>query len=295
MDERMSETPLASNPESTAGESERRRQIADRLLEGSIDRAAALARESGEDVIRPEELALIDWLLATELPKDRPAAWLGALRMGMKQLQTVDSPIADAVRGHLARGLAMAVERKDGRGSLADGVPVGAYLLEAGLVDEAAASLYATLAKAPANGRAALLLGNALIRLERVEEARDAYRRAFRVAPLELDLAEVEDPEVRELAGLMDELGLEGDPRVWLPSIGLLEDVLPFSALDPVPGAGFGPATRAYDLLIAHKGARSHGERTAIRRDLRELAPELFAALLASRKLDAAPTPTGTA
>lgn len=275
-----------------------RERVAEWILRGELEKAAALAWEltsrKGEGL--PElEARLVVWLARAELPQDRPAAWLGALRMGAPQIQEAAPPIDRAALTFLARGLALAAERKDGRGSVVDGEPVGAHLLAAGLIDEAAASLYATVARYPASGRAALLLGNALLRLERLEEARDAYRRAFRVAPLELLIEDVEDQEVRELAEIGEELLLAGDVRAWLPIVGLLEDVLPFSALDPVPGAGFGDGSRAYDLLVAHKGARSHGERTAIRRDLRELAPKLFDALLIARKLDAAPTPTGTA
>ena len=147
----------------------------------------------------------------------------------------------------------------------------------------------------PGSGRGALLLANALHRLKLDAEARDLYRRALRVAPFEVALEEVEDPEVRGLADLAVQLGIEGDVRPWLPALGYLEDVLPFSGLDPVPGAGFGDGTRLYDLLIAHRGARSPGEKAAIRHALRALSPGLHDALVFARKLDAAGTMTGSA
>ncbi len=278
---------------------EGRELIAALIGDGRLDQAAFRARRlvelSGGDPGCIADSTLTEWLLDVDLPKDRPEAWRAAFGDDAIRAPAISATIGGAVRRHLVRGLARAVEGPEGRGALLGGEPVGVFLLAAGLAEEAAASLYATVARMPGNGRAALLLGNALLRLERVEEARDAYRRAFRIAPLELDGAEIDDEEVRDLLPLSVELELPGDPRPWLPVIGLLEDVLPFSALDPVPGAGFGAPTRAYDLLIAHKGARSHGERTAIRRDLRELAPALFDALLLSRKLDATPAPTGTA
>lgn len=276
-----------------------RGRIADLVAEGRLDQAAFRARHladrHGANESCAADAALLEWLRDLALHRDRPAPWREAFREGNVRSKNASAPVAAAVRRHLARGLVRASDAVEGRGGFLDGEPVGAWLLEAGLVEEAAASLFASLARAPTSGRAALLLGNALFRLERVEEARDAWRRALRVAPTEIVLAEIEDEEVRGLADLADEFDLHGDVRAWIPVLGFLEDVLPLSALDPVPGAGFGDATRAYDLLIAHKGARSHGERTAIRRDLKELAPALFEALLAARKLDAVPTPTGNA
>ncbi|WP_373049557.1 hypothetical protein [Vulgatibacter sp.] len=276
-----------------------RGRIADLVADGRLDQAAYrsrhLADRNAADARCATDAALVEWLRDSDLPRDRPAAWRDAFREGNVRGKEGSAPILAAVRRYLARGLVKASDAAEGRGGFLEGEPVGVYLLEAGLVDEAAASLFASLARAPTSGRAALLLGNALRRLERVEEARDAFRRALRVAPFEILLAEIEDEEVRGLADLGDELELPGDVRAWVPVIGFLEDVLPLSALDPVPGAGFGDATRVYDLLIAHKGARSHGERTAIRRDLKQLVPQLFDALLAARKLDAVPTPTGNA
>lgn len=276
-----------------------RGRIADLLAEGRLDQAAFRARHvadrHGADARCAADAALVEWLRDRDLPRDRPASWRDAFREGNARSRATSPPVGAAVRRYLARGLVKAADVADGRGAFLDEEPVGAYLLEAGLVEEAAASLFASLARSPTSGRAALLLGNVLFRLERVEEARDAFRRALRVAPFDVVIGEIEDEEVRSLAELADEFSLQGDVRAWLPVLGYLEDVLPLSALDPVPGAGFGDATRAYDLLIAHKGARSHGERTAIRRDLKQVAPELFEALLAARKLDALPPPTGNA
>ncbi|HEY0839460.1 MAG TPA: hypothetical protein VGD74_04690 [Vulgatibacter sp.] len=276
-----------------------RARIAELVGEGRLDQAAFRARSLSamdpEDRAAAADAAVTAWIAEAVLPRDRPTAWRDTFRGALERLPGASSEVDLAVRRFLARGLSRAAELSGTKGGVLDGEPVGGYLLAASLPEEAAASLYGTIARAPASGRAALLLGNALLRLERVEEARDAYRRAFRVSPYELELGSVDDPEVRGLEPLAKDLHLDGDVRAWLPAIGLLEDVLPFSALDPVPGAGFGQATRVYDLLIAHKGARSHGERMAIRRDLRELAPELFDALLVSRKLDAAPMPAGTA
>ena len=276
-----------------------RGRIAELVAEGRLDQAAYRARHladrNADLPVCAADAALVEWLRDGALPRDRPAAWRDAFREGNVRAKEASPAIAGAVRRYLARGLVKASDAAEGRGGFLDAEPVGAYLLEAGLVDEAAASLFASLARSPTSGRAALLLGNALRRLDRIEEARDAYRRALRVAPFEILLAEIEDEEVRGLADLADELEVKGDVRAWIPVLGFLEDVLPLSALDPVPGAGFGDATRVYDLLIAHKGARSHGERTAIRRDLKQLAPALFDALLAARKLDAVPPPTGNA
>lgn len=260
-------------------------------LSGRLDPVApvaALERTFPHVALRPRDRTALEWLAARRLPRAEPEAWVETLRLR----PAASSPeVEAAIRRVLARGLARASELRDGKGAFVEGEPVGAYLLQAGLFAEAAATLFETVAKTPHSGRAALHLGNALWQLDRRDEARDGYRRAFRVAPFEMRLAEVEDPEVRDLARLADGLRLAGDPRAWIPVIGYLEGVLPFSALDPVPGKGYGDATRVYDLLIAHSGARSDGEREAIRRDLQLLAPVLYAALVQARKLDTLPPP----
>lgn len=266
------------------------------ILSGRLDQGAALAQTLASEFpdagSHHADAASVQWLQARSLPQGEPEAWVEAWEAlppsGTAEMET-------ALRVALARGLAQASELRDGKGGFVGQEPVGAYLVRAGLHQDAAASLFASLAKTPRSGRAALHLGNALSHLDRPDEARDCYRRALRVAPLELELEEIADLEVRGLAAGAEGLGLEGDVRPWIPILGFLEDVLPLSALDPVPGAGFGAATRAYDLLIAHKGARSHGERLAIRRDLQLLVPTLFVALVEARKLDAAPAPVGNA
>lgn len=264
-------------------------------LSGRLDQSAPLAtlEKNFPDIpLRGRDRSALEWLATRNLPRGEPETWVETLRVR----PAASTPeVEAAVRRVLARGLAHASELRDGRGGFVENEPVGYFLLQAGLPDEAAASLFEAVARVPTNGRAALHLGNALWALERPEEARDGYRRAFRVAPFDMVLGEVADPEVQKLAGEAKGLRLAGDARAWIPAIGYLEDVLPLSAIDPVPGRGFGDATRAYDLLIAHSGARSHGERLAIRRDLHLLAPALFAALVEARKLEATPPPMGTA
>ena len=276
-----------------------RGQIVDLIKDGRLDQAAfragLLAERLPGEPSCSADATLVAWVRDVDLPKDRPAPWKAAFRLALSQAKSASATVALAVRRYLARGLVRAAELSEGRGTPLSGEPPGSFLLEVDLPEEAAESLYATLALLPGSGRAALLLANAMYRLGREEEARDLYRRALRVAPFEVALEEVEDPEVRSLADLAPQLGIAGDVRPWLPALGHLEDVLPFSALDPVPGAGFGDGTRAYDLLVAHRGARSNGERAAIRHDLRELAPGLHDALVFARKLDATGSRAGSA
>lgn len=266
-------------------------RMASLVLSGRLDPQSPnsdLERSFPEIRLRTRDRAALEWLSARKLPRSAPEPWTEALRLR----PAASTPEVEmALRRVLARGLANASEIRDGKGAFVGNEPAGFYLLHAGLAGEAAASLFETVARSPEKGRAALHLANALWTLGRAEEARDGYRRAFRVSPFEMRLEEVADPEVRGLAERGTGLKLSGDLRAWLPVIGYLEGVLPFSAIDPVPGKGFGDATRAYDLLIAHSGARSSGEREAIRRDLRALAPHLFEALLAARKLDTIPPP----
>lgn len=262
-------------------------RLVDAILLGRFEHAHDLAPLEADR-------SLLLWLQKTELPRDRVIAWRTSFSESASRIGAASPHVALAVRRFLARGLSHSVETLEGRGAIYEGEPLGRFLLEVDLPEEAAASLYASVAREPSSGRAALLLANALVRLGQLEEARDHYRRALRVAPFDLHLEEIEDLELRELASFAGELGIEGDVRPWLPVIGFLEDVLPLSALDPVPGEGFGEATRAYDLIIAHKGARSHGERLAVRRDLAGLAPLLLESLVRARKLDAVPILAGT-
>lgn len=276
-----------------------RGQIVDLIEEGRLDQAAFRAgliaeRLPGEPSCAADAL-LVAWVRDVDLPKDRPAQWKAAFRRSLSQARGASAIVALAARRYLARGLVRAAELAGGKGAPLAGEPPGSFLLDVDLPNEAAESLYATLATQPSSGRGALLLANALHRLKLDAEARDLYRRALRVAPFEVALEEVEDREVRGLADLAEQLGIKGDVRPWLPALGYLEDVLPFSGLDPVPGAGFGDGSRAYDLLVAHRGARSHGEKAAIRHDLRELAPKFHDALVYARKLDAGGTMTGSA
>jgi tetratricopeptide (TPR) repeat protein len=276
-----------------------RGQIVGLIQEGRLDtaafRAGLLAERLPGEPSCSADATLVAWIRDVDLPKDRPAPWKAAFRLALSQARGASSSVALAVRRYLARGLVRAALVSLGKGAPLAGEPPGSFLLEVDLPDEAAESLYATLAVQPGSGRGALLLANALHRLKLDDEARDLYRRALRVAPFEVALEEVEDPEVRALADLGPQLGIPDDVRPWLPALGYLEDVLPFSALDPVPGAGFGDGTRAYDLLVAHRGARSPGEKAAIRHDLRELCPGLHDALVFARKLEGAGTRTGSA
>jgi tetratricopeptide (TPR) repeat protein len=287
---------LRNQPESLETQ---RGQIVDLIQEGRLDQAAfragLLAERLPGEPSCAADATLVAWVRDLDLPKDRPAAWKAAFRLALSQSRGASATVALAVRRYLARGLVRAAEVTEGRGMPLAGEPSGSYLLEVDLPGEAAESLYATLAVQPGSGRGALLLANALYRMKLREEARDLYRRALRVAPFEVALEEIEDPEIRGLADLGPQLGLAGDVRAWMPVLGFLDDVLPFSALDPVPGAGFGDGTRAYDLLIAHRGARSAGERAAIRQDLRELCPALHDALVFAGKLDASGSMAGSA
>lgn len=274
-------------------------QIVDLIGEGRLDQAAfragSLAGRFPDEPSCAVDAALIAWIRDVDLPRDHPAQWKAAFRLALSQARGASANVGLATRRYLARGLVHAAELAEGKGAPLAGEPPGSFLLEVDLPAEAAESLYATLATQPGSGRGALLLANALHRMKLDAEARDLYRRALRVAPFEVALEEVEDPEVRGLVEVAGQLGIEGDVRPWLPALGFLEDVLPFSGLDPVPGAGFGDGTRAYDLLVAHRGARSPGEKAAIRHDLRELAPRFHDALVFARKLDAAGTASGSA
>ncbi len=261
---------------------EREDPIAALVADGAVAAAARRAEAEGLQ----DDAPLLAWLAAARLIEGVTAPWNGARLAFAAHRGAARPEIARAVHRHLARGYVRASDLEFGPGALHDGAPAALELLAAELPREAAEGLFATLSRHPRSAVAALGLANALHRLGRVEEARDHYRRALRVGPLGVPLESIEDPEVRALAAVAAELRLPGDARVWMPICGVLEDVLPLSALDPVPGNGFGDGTRAFDLLIAHKGAKSPAERAAVRRDLQQLAPSLFAALQDAQKLD---------
>lgn len=256
--------------------------IAALVEDGAV--SAAAKRAEAEGLLA--DVPLLQWFAAQPLLEGVTAPWLAARAQRASHLGAARPEIAAAVHRHLARGLVRACDLEHGPGALLGTEPPALELLAAGLPAEAAEALFATLSRHPRSAAAALGLGNALHRLDRTLEARDHYRRALRVGPLLVPLEAIEDPDVRALATVAAELRLPGDPRIWMPICGVLEDVLPLSALDPVPGNGFGDGTRAFDLLIAHKGAKSPAERAAVRRDLQLLAPALFAALQEAQKLD---------
>ena len=257
--------------------------IEELILGGRLDQAAyrAAARADAD-----ADAALLVWLRDFNLPRERGAPWRSAFRLASAQLRAASPSIAVAVRKYLARGFARAVELEGGRGALSGGESPGAYLLLAELPGEAAEVLFANLAREPASGPVALLLANALHRLGRPRRRRGIYyRRALRVAPLAVDLTQIEDEEVRSLVTLATNLGLPGDPRPWLPALGWLEELLRSPRWIRCRGPASATAPAPTILLIAHKGSRSHGERAAILRDLQALAPSFFAALGAAGKL----------
>lgn len=256
--------------------------IAQLVEDGAV--AAACRRAEGEGLAA--ELPLLRWLADQPLLEGVTAPWSTARAARAAHVGEARPEVALAVHRHLARGLVRACDLEHGPGALLGTEPPALELLAAELPAEAAEALFATLSRHPRSAAAALGLGNALHRLGRTPEARDHYRRALRVGPQLVPLEAIEDPDVRGLATVAAELRLPGDARIWMPICGVLEDVLPLSALDPVPGNGFGDGTRAFDLLIAHKGAKSPAERAAVRRDLQLLAPALFAALQEAQKLD---------
>jgi tetratricopeptide (TPR) repeat protein len=246
------------------------------LEAGRFADAAAAAR-----LLRGEQpVALALDALAAEVAARPDAAALAGL-----ELPPLCAPLSDAAASSLGsaavRGRALlvatALESQNAE-ARAQGELAAVWWLAAGRPERAFAAFDALLAAQPHHSEALLLRANALHARGEVARARADYRLALRAAPERVRLDLVADAEVRLLALEAEELELS-PVEPWLPFVGLLAGLFPLLATKL--GRAPTPADRFEAALLRCREGRNGG-RPAVesRRELKRLAPKLFAALL---------------
>jgi tetratricopeptide (TPR) repeat protein len=247
----------------------------DALLAGRFDAAAA-----GAAALRGEQgVAAALAALAVAIAGCADAEALAGL-----DLAPLCAPLVQASAASLAtaaaRGRAALVARAlgDRLEARAQGLLAASWWEAAGDPARALAALDLLLASRPHHAGALVLRGNALLRRGERARARDEYRLALRSAPASVSLQEIADDEVRLLALEAEELGL-APVEPWLPFVGLPGGVFALEAvLFERPPT---PADRFEAALLACRASRAWGRiDVAARRELKGLAPKLFARLL---------------
>jgi len=253
----------------------------------------AVAREASAMYALRERLARIDAPHARE----RARALLALAR----DLEGTPEPTASLARRLLVR-VAAEVQRRHGDAGELEGKLPGQYLLEAGDVEEAQASLAAALA-VRREARTLFLLADATFLRHDVAAARRLYLEALLLDPFDPALRAARDEAVRSLPGVVrDELEIEDEPEAWSAPAGILQGVFPRPARsiqggappglpEPPPGAapflaaeGLTPAraealgrARAFVEALVAAGAARGDAVIAPRRAMKRLSPALFA------------------
>jgi hypothetical protein len=203
-------------------------------------------------------------------------------------LRRAAEPLASLRRRILARVAAEIRAQHSDAGELQGRLP-GEYLLDAGEVQEAQASLAAAYA-ATRDPRALFLLGDATLILGDRRAARRIYLHALLADPFHPASATVRDEEVRGLPdAVRDEADIEDDPEAWSAPAGVVLGVLPRLAPEeardlPALPESLAPArrellarARAFVEAIADAGAARGEAAVEVRRTMKGLCPPLFA------------------
>jgi tetratricopeptide (TPR) repeat protein len=182
--------------------------------------------------------------------------------------------------------VAREAEARLGKGCKIVDVPVGLHWLQAGKIDEAEQALVATLECDPHDARARGYLADVQYLKGDLDRARREYLRAFLDDSLSVDVARILDARVTDLLARAElEYEATGDPRTWTAAIGVVEKVFPVPA-PALPGVlddkTFRTSSGAqfYWLIVRERAAKSHDERVATRRRMKQLCPALFDAYL---------------
>lgn len=200
-----------------AGRLEEACDALDRLRERLPDDAAVESELSETKALR-ERLARID------SPRTRKRA--AALVALARDLEGTAEPRA-SLRRLLLRRAAAEVGKQHGDAGELEGRLVGEYLLDAGELDQAEASLRAAAAITRGARPLFRLADIASMRGEAVA-ARRLYRGALLTDPWDAALADAHDEEVRALVLVArDELEIEEQPEAWTAPAGIITGVLP--------------------------------------------------------------------
>jgi hypothetical protein len=269
---------------------------AEARLDDAKKELGELKKRFKDDPFIAREAALTTRLakrLATALaspPHARAAALLALARGAL----AAEEPWI-SLRRALLRRAAVELEAAGGAAATLEGQLAGAYLIEAGALDEARASLEAALA-VQRSARALLLLADANTLLDRRAAARRCYLEALLLDPFDAALDAARDEEVRALPGVVRyELEIDAEAEAWSAPAGVVTGVLPSpvglpaSALAPrdeMPAAWTAArreaVSRARAFVRALAEAASQGREAIVetRREMKRLSPELFAAYM---------------
>jgi tetratricopeptide (TPR) repeat protein len=193
------------------------------------------------------------------------------------------------LRARILAAAGRALEQALGEGAVHGGLCAGSFWLEAGELGQAVRSLTATLAANPRDTEARLLLGSAQRQRGELEAARITWMLALWHDPLGVDVDLTDDLAVMDLAGLAEELvpESEGDPRLWIVPLGLIEGVFPLTSRlegdDDLLGGVLSPDDRARLVarVVVHSD-RGHDD-VAARRAVKRHAPWLLPRLVGRR------------
>lgn len=187
---------------------------------------------------------------------------------------------------------------RSSRGQVFRGRPAGWHHLQSGQPALAEASLSATVTRHPLEAEYWLLLADVRSQLG-LENAAQAWLGLLLVAPLRLPLPPVDDDVSEAFSALpswlqalypeIASLALPGDPRLWLPAVGLCKQVFTW---EMVPGkpvwdgngtpkalAGIPGAFLSFYAMFEKTRKSSGGQRwqgAEAKRSLQRLAPQLY-------------------
>lgn len=244
------------------------------LAAGAFGGAAeAAAGTRGEAALAKALRGLSERVAATRSPEDLARADLGA------ELARIGAVAPGDVVAAARRGVTASVARRcEALGP--DGTVAGRLAPEwweaAGYPEEAEQSAHRSLEREPAAPRTLLWLANHRYGEGEAFAARDVYRRAV-AAPGAVQPGKLADARVAAL--ILDARDLELDPPgPWLVLLGILAELW---SLHPVPARPPNPADRFHEALVRSREATARGQRDiAARREMKSLAPQLFAEFL---------------
>jgi tetratricopeptide (TPR) repeat protein len=248
-------------------------------LRGRCPDDVAIAREA------LETRSLRDRLARIEAPRARRREH--ALLAFANELAMSAEPRASLRRRLLTR-IAAEIRRQHGDEGELEGKLAGEYLLDAGEIEVAQASLAQAFA-VRRDARSLFRLADATLLLGYVGAARRSYLEALLHDPFDPALGTVRDEEVRALpARAHYELEIEDEPEAWSAPAGILEGVFPrlspaeVQAVLPPPD-GLAPGrrralegARAFVEALAVSGSAHGGAAIEIRRTMKRLSPQLF-------------------
>jgi hypothetical protein len=269
------------------------------VARGALDEACrdleTVRKRSPDDLAIARELvetsALRDRIARIEGPRTRQRA--GAFLSLAREIGGAPEPRA-SLRRHILARVAAEIRRQHGDAGELEGRLAGEYLLDAGQIEDAQASLVAAVAVRRA-ARPLFLLADTTFLLGDVATARRLYLQALLLDPFDPALRTARDEAVRALPGAARyEIEIEDEPDAWSAPVGIVVGVLARPAPDEVQAMsplaeGLSPPrrealtrARGFVEVLATLGATRPGTEATIelRRTMKRLSPRLFAAYM---------------